>query len=170
MIFSWPALSLAVQNQWGGPDSEGKREWLAGVISDMFTERPSTVAEDIEDTLAQVMDEEFEVVVDDGSIEETAEKIMRLHEATARGDFDVVDTLHAAWLEKKGSLAVKVQKGGNASDEEEDEDEEDEGDDDDDDVEMQDSPTAATAPQPKQKQEPEVDAEGFTKVVTKKKR
>ncbi|KAL2130305.1 hypothetical protein VTI74DRAFT_6655 [Chaetomium olivicolor] len=32
----WPALTLAVQNNWGGPDSSDKRDWFAGAIVDLF--------------------------------------------------------------------------------------------------------------------------------------
>ncbi|KAK0709748.1 Pre-rRNA-processing protein TSR2-domain-containing protein [Lasiosphaeria miniovina] len=32
----WPALTLAVQNQWGGPDSSDKRDWFAGAIVELF--------------------------------------------------------------------------------------------------------------------------------------
>ncbi|KAL2264798.1 hypothetical protein VTJ83DRAFT_7308 [Remersonia thermophila] len=32
----WPALTLAVQNNWGGPDSADKRDWFAGAISELF--------------------------------------------------------------------------------------------------------------------------------------
>ena len=28
----WPALRLSVEQGWGGPESEDKREWLAGEI------------------------------------------------------------------------------------------------------------------------------------------
>lgn len=36
-LWRWQALSLAVENEWGGPDSSDKRDWLAGVLADMFT-------------------------------------------------------------------------------------------------------------------------------------
>ncbi|KAL2260938.1 hypothetical protein VTK26DRAFT_4922 [Humicola hyalothermophila] len=32
----WPALTLAVQNNWGGPESSDKRDWFAGAIVDLF--------------------------------------------------------------------------------------------------------------------------------------
>ncbi|KAK4234875.1 Pre-rRNA-processing protein TSR2-domain-containing protein [Achaetomium macrosporum] len=32
----WPALTLAVQNNWGGPESSDKRDWFAGVIVELF--------------------------------------------------------------------------------------------------------------------------------------
>ncbi len=41
-LFNWPALSLAVANKWGGPDSADKREWFAGAVCDLFA--PATAA------------------------------------------------------------------------------------------------------------------------------
>ncbi|KAF3761369.1 hypothetical protein M406DRAFT_333435 [Cryphonectria parasitica EP155] len=32
----WPALTLAVQNNWGGPDSADKRDWFAGEVASQF--------------------------------------------------------------------------------------------------------------------------------------
>ncbi|KAK4154360.1 Pre-rRNA-processing protein TSR2-domain-containing protein [Chaetomidium leptoderma] len=32
----WPALTLAVQNNWGGPDSSDKRDWFAGAVVELF--------------------------------------------------------------------------------------------------------------------------------------
>ncbi|KIJ04378.1 hypothetical protein PAXINDRAFT_104199 [Paxillus involutus ATCC 200175] len=34
----WPALRLAVHQSWGGPESQEKQRWLAGVIVDQFEE------------------------------------------------------------------------------------------------------------------------------------
>ncbi|KAI0216698.1 rRNA accumulation- protein, partial [Massospora cicadina] len=32
----WPALNLAVQNEWGGPESKEKRDWMKQVIIEEF--------------------------------------------------------------------------------------------------------------------------------------
>ncbi|EAQ85134.1 hypothetical protein CHGG_09148 [Chaetomium globosum CBS 148.51] len=32
----WEALGLAVQNNWGGPDSADKRDWFAGAVVELF--------------------------------------------------------------------------------------------------------------------------------------
>ncbi|KAK3292752.1 Pre-rRNA-processing protein TSR2-domain-containing protein [Chaetomium fimeti] len=32
----WEALALAVQNNWGGPDSADKRDWFAGAVVELF--------------------------------------------------------------------------------------------------------------------------------------
>ena len=74
----WPALSVAIQNAWGASSpalGEDKRAWLAGAISDLFSQNQVRDVEDLEDILEQVMSDEFEVVVDDNSLEEVARKI-----------------------------------------------------------------------------------------------
>ncbi|KAF2453697.1 Pre-rRNA-processing protein TSR2-domain-containing protein [Lineolata rhizophorae] len=165
ILHSWPALSLAVQNQWGGPDSADKRDWLGGVVSDLFAERADTDAQDVEDVLLQVMADEFEVQLEDGSEVEIVARIMRARKETAEGRFEAVREMQTRWREGKGTAKVEsVRMEGDAEGEgESDEDEEDE----DGDVDMEDAPRLVPA---KGKQVPEVDDEGFTKVVSKKKR
>jgi pre-rRNA-processing protein TSR2 len=70
----WPALALAVQNQWGGPLSTEKRDWFAGAISTLLDETPPSVmdVDYLKEFILQVMLDEFEVCVEDGSVEEVA--------------------------------------------------------------------------------------------------
>jgi len=165
---SWPALSIAVANQWGGPNSADKRDWLAGAISDLFTEHPDTDEVDIENVLLQVMSDEFEVNVDDESETKVAQTIMRSKKEISEGDFSGVDSMWKSWQERKGKVAIpsnlQIVEHDQETDEEDDDDEDDE-----DDAEMADAPALVPA-QPKEKPAPEVDEEGFTKVVGKKKR
>ncbi|KAL1991154.1 hypothetical protein VTN49DRAFT_5658 [Thermomyces lanuginosus] len=170
---AWPALSLAVASNWGGPESGDKRDWLCGAVSDMFTERPETDAEDLEEVLIQVMNDEFDVVVDDGSAAEVARQIMDLREQCARDEFGTVQSLWAAYQEKmakKGAGAEKAmfKRVENEEDDDDDDDEDDDGEDDDGDIEMGDAPAPVRVP--REKPEPEVDEEGFTKVVGRRKR
>ncbi|KAL4895081.1 Pre-rRNA-processing protein TSR2-domain-containing protein [Aspergillus ambiguus] len=168
-INSWPAMNLAVQSNWGGPTSADKRDWLCGAISDMLSERPETDGEDLEDVLIQVMNDEFDVVVDDESAAPVAAQIMEIRALTARGEFAPIQAMWEAWQ-------AKSQKGGNTvdgfrrvEDQEGSDDEEEETDDgDEDDVDMGEAPALVRAP--KEKVEPEVDDDGFTKVVGKKRR
>lgn len=165
----WPALTLAVQNQWGGPDSSDKRDWFAGAIADLFSSRPDTDIEDVETVLLQVMLDEFEVNVDDGSAFEVAEQVMRLRRDCGKGEFAEVAELKQGW-EKKGKAGKdvvfkKVERGEDEDDTDWDSDDlEDE--DEDGDVEMAEAPSH----QPKEKTAPEVDEDGFTKVTGRKKR
>ena len=165
---NWPALTLAVQSNWGGPTSEDKRAWLCGAISEMLSDRPETDAEDLEDVLIQVMNDEFDVVVDDESAGNVAAEIMDMKAQTVRGEFASIQQTWEAWQrksqQKSASSAMFKQVEARDEDQETDEsDEEESGD-----VEMGDAPALVRVP--REKVEPEVDDDGFTKVVGKKKR
>ncbi|KAF9888198.1 hypothetical protein FE257_009193 [Aspergillus nanangensis] len=168
-INSWPAMNLAVQSNWGGPSSADKRDWLCGAISDMLNERPETDAEDLEDVLIQVMNDEFDVVVEDESAVPVAAQIMDIKALTERGEFGPIQEMWELWQKKSQSKAANAAAGFKeveAKDEDQETDEDD--DDDEDDVDMGEAPALVRAP--KEKVEPEVDDDGFTKVVGKKRR
>lgn len=164
-LLYWPALSLAVQNNWGsGSSSTAIRDWLGGEIVSLFENDPETEMIDVETRLLNVMEDEFQVIVDDESAFEVAEQIMRLRKDCGRGKFDEVERLRERWERLGGKdLTVQVVEGGEQGDTDGSSSEE-ESEDEDGDVEM------GEAPQPKEKVAPEVDEEGFTKVMGKKKR
>ncbi|KAL2870788.1 pre-rRNA-processing TSR2 family protein [Aspergillus lucknowensis] len=168
-INAWPALTLAVTSNWGGPTSSDKRDWLCGAISEMLVDRPETDAEDLEDVLIQVMNDEFDVVVDDESAGEVADRIMEVRRAVEKGEFDAVRAMWEEWEAKKGQKGNAVAGFRRGEDlEQETDEEEGDDDDDDDDVDMGEAPTLVTVPREKAK--PEVDEDGFTKVGGKKRR
>ncbi|KAI0120889.1 Pre-rRNA-processing protein TSR2-domain-containing protein [Hypoxylon sp. NC0597] len=175
----WLSLTVAVQNNLGGPASEDKRDWFAGAIVDMFPSfvdlakprKPSQKipqdpdAEDVEATLLQVMWDEFETNVDDESEIEVAERIMKARAMCAAGDFAFVEDLRRRWLDTKGKT-VKVQEVDGGDQETDWESDDDEDSEEDDDVNMDDAPALVAAP--KERPPPEVDEDGFTKVTRKK--
>ncbi|TRX92344.1 hypothetical protein FHL15_006730 [Xylaria flabelliformis] len=188
----WQSLTIAVQNNWGGPDSSDKRDWLAGVIVDLFPSfvdlaaaassttngsntQPQSeklpdepVAEDVEETLLQVMFDEFEANVDDQSEAQVADRIMKCRTQCAEGNFALVEELRARWLDTKGKKVVAQA----AADPDQDTDWESGSDDDDEesgnaDVDMDDAP-ALVPVAPKEKPQPEIDEDGFEKVSRRK--
>ncbi|KAF1829659.1 pre-rRNA-processing protein-like protein TSR2 [Decorospora gaudefroyi] len=170
-LFNWADLTVAVQNQWGGPDSSDKRDWLAGQISELFATEPATDAEDVEVMLLQVLEDEFGVRLEDETEVAVAREIMAIRKEIGEGNTATVDALQKKWEERKGkevatgsvSIRESNQEGEwDSVDEESDEDENEDVD-----VEMGNAPALVPA---KPKPEPEVDEEGFTKVVGKKKR
>lgn len=174
----WPALSAAIQNGWGtsSPEvGEDKRAWFAGALSDLFAQNQMRDVEDVEDVLEQVMNEEFEVVVDDGSLEEVARKIWAGRAKILQGDASEVVRLMGLWEEKqkKGKNSVAITQGPDVdqeTDEEVDDGETWNGFQDTPDVDMDDAPALIDTRQSRPKPEPEIDEEGFTKVIGKKKR
>lgn len=173
----WPALTLAVQNNWGGPDSADKRDWFAGQVAEAFpaftarnitsstaattTDDSEPDAEYIEELLLQVMVDEFEVAVDDESSYDVAMEIIRLRGQCRSGSFEEVDRLLERWMARKGQKVV-MKKG---EDEEQDTDWDDTDGEDEEDEEMGEAPPLV---EKKEKAEPEVDEDGFTKVTRKR--
>lgn len=181
-LHSWPALTLAIQNGWGGDKqiSADKRDWLAGAVSGLLTLRPAQIHDvgDLEEVLLQVMLDEFEIVVDDGSAEEVAKKIWGSASKVRDGDVRELEEMYSKWQEKQargGEKVVNVVRGEDKDGDETDWDDEDDeeawdGFPDGEDTEMSEAPQLMDTKKEKQKVEPEVDEDGFTKVVSKKKR
>jgi pre-rRNA-processing protein TSR2 len=140
-----------VTQEFGGPDSKEKREWLAAEIVRMALQENSD-EEDLEDVLIQVMSDEFEVLVEDDSAFNVARRVVQIRESVANGDFEIVERLKAEY-EKGGKAIFTEVDGGNQETDGEDEDEE-----------MEDVPQLVT----KQKVMPEIDEDGFTKVVKRR--
>lgn len=183
----WPALTLAVQNNWSDNSGEDVRDWFAGAVVELFPslvdvakfsaqlaqnkglKRPESLEEpdqeDIETRLLQIMADEFNVDVDDDSSFELAEQIMRLRAQCTKGQFEEVEKLREKWSSGKGKKVVMKQ----APDQDQDtdwEDDDDEDSDEDEDTDMNDAPALVAAP--KEKPPVEVDEDGFTKVSRKK--
>nr|POE89851.1 pre-rrna-processing protein tsr2 [Quercus suber] len=187
----WAPLHIAIQNQWGGPDSADKRDWFAGAVSELMITRPQTDGEDLEEFMLQIMVDEFETNVEDESEVEVARTVLRLRNslfgdpaaaagkrgeaavAEESGDMRVYEELVRRW-QNRGSMKTEVQvrvvnqeMDGEGEEQEwggiaeDDEDEEDE--------EMGEAPPLVPAA-PREKPEPEVDEDGFQKVVGKKRR
>jgi pre-rRNA-processing protein TSR2 len=185
----WSPLEDAVEDKLGGPDSADVRDWFVGSIVELFPDLSKTKAAqqrdggpteepeqyDVEYRLVQVMDDEFELKLDDDddSAYKLAEQIIRLRSACASGSFTEIEELGRRFTEReqqkknnKRTRTVVVKEEDNETDWDSDD-----GEDDDDDVsedaEMADAPDVA--PPRKEKAVPEVDEDGFTKVARKKK-
>lgn len=159
----WPALHVAVQNSWGGPDSSEKRDWFAGAVSDLFNGRQDTDAEDLEAFMLQIMQDEFDCNVEDETEGEVARTILVLRRSLLEGNLAAFEELERRWRNRGMMKAdVQVVDGGDGEvddDEFEDVDEEEEDR----------APQGGQVPVvPRERQEPEVDDDGFTKVVGKK--
>jgi len=181
LLHAWPALSIAVREEWGGPDSSSKRDWFAGAISDLFTERSDTDELDVEELLLQVMADEFECNLEDESEVIVAREILRCRRELAQGVTARVDRMYEEWKERQarkggvdgsGLQVVEhvhaAREGGGGEDDDDDDDDNEDDSDEAEDVEMGDGDEAASSSRPKP--EPEVDEDGFTKVVGKRRR
>ncbi len=121
--------------------------------------------------MLQVMNDEFDVNVEDGSGEEIAAKIVGLRKLTLRGDFGMIDEMYQKWQERqtRGGGQVQIQHVQRSENEDDtDWDSVDMEDDSDEDMEREQAP-AVVKPQ-KEKIQPRVDDDGFIEVVGRRKK
>ncbi|WPK22959.1 hypothetical protein PUMCH_000182 [Australozyma saopauloensis] len=164
-IYKWDELTTAVDNSWGGPCSADKRDWISGVVIDLFEEKIVDVAL-IEETLLYAMVDEFDTEIDNDSALEIGDLIMKIYKDCAIQSYDRVDQLYARYQEKEANgaskLQVKVGSDPNNPDSSEDEsDEEDEV------PQLQEDDMAVDEPEV---QGPIVDDDGFELVQKKGRR
>ncbi|XP_041347874.1 pre-rRNA-processing protein TSR2 homolog isoform X3 [Gigantopelta aegis] len=87
---SWTALQLAVNQGFGGSDSRAKADWLVFATETWFTENENIESYEVEDFLEQVLNNEFDLLIDDGSLQEVASKICTYYALCQQGrDSDV---------------------------------------------------------------------------------
>ncbi|KAG5340626.1 Pre-rRNA-processing protein TSR2 [Termitomyces sp. J132] len=155
----WYTLRIAVQEGWGGHGAAEKRTWLASVIVDTFEEQSQTPDDQyIEELLLQIMADEYEAIVEDGSAESVAQDIVRMWEETRAGKADAVIKYEQLAQNIKGSKA-EVQLVPQTED--------DEWEDDNSSDEDEEEVPQLLQPRPQKKTEPEVDEDGFTLVKSK---
>ncbi|NP_001242113.1 uncharacterized protein LOC100795708 [Glycine max] len=100
VLSRWSALRSAVENEWGGRESRLKADQLASGILNWFTRSKEPLyIDDLEDILDQGM-LSLNVEVEDGSVEEVAEKLMVMHEEFLEGNFSSFEDLRKANLEQ----------------------------------------------------------------------
>ncbi|KAG8900023.1 hypothetical protein FRB99_006298 [Tulasnella sp. 403] len=165
ILQSWPALRIAVNQGWGGPDSTHKQTLLASEVVDAFeasshASRPDL--DDVEELLHQAIVEEFECEIEDGSVEKVARDIAGVWRAISEGagEGEVRRLEQVATTAQDVRLQVKEEV--LESDSESDEDDESAGMD-------VDAEVPFLVPS-RTKSSPEVDQDGFTVVKPRGKR
>lgn len=175
----WPALKLAVEEEWGGPDSKDKADFLLSTVCDYCDEStPSTNdseapdppdQDEIADMLDSYMSHEYNVRLEDGSIEYVAQRLVSLwkiiflqSQAAAN---EALQHLEEARAKLRGKKVAAQHE--DTDEEDSDYDEEDEGADQNNEN-RQDGMDVDEAPS--QSREPVVDEDGFTLVSSANRR
>ncbi|KAG2446214.1 hypothetical protein HXX76_000806 [Chlamydomonas incerta] len=178
LIFAkWTALALAVENQWGGGNSQEKAEGLFQDCLDWFYKKREHWADELEEELDDALLQDFHVEAEDGSPKLIAEGLVKLYQELVAGSTAYLDHLRA--MAAAGAKACKRQvvdldgtvvaeedaDGMETSSEEGDDDEE--GEDGDGDTEMGGEAPRGVPLEPPAPRVPVVDEDGFTMVQGK---
>ena len=191
----WPALTIAVAEQWGGPESAAKKTWIASSIIDEWEQRtsylprapgsteplqvdpkeandPALDLDDLGDFINQMMSDEFEANIEDGSIDAVSTDIIRLwHDVLDPPGNITPESIVTAFEERVAEArkkGIKASRGADPAEadpadadpadyDDESGSESDEG------MDVDEAPQLVSR-EPKERQEPIVDDDGFTLV------
>ncbi|KNE59136.1 hypothetical protein AMAG_03472 [Allomyces macrogynus ATCC 38327] len=94
LFTNWWALRTAVEQGWGGHESEDKAQWFMDTIADyLTTDGHKLEVDDIAAVVEDIMNEEFKVLLEDNSGYEIAKSLFSLCKECASGDFTRVENL-----------------------------------------------------------------------------
>lgn len=112
-VFSrWTALQIAVNHSMGGPESEAKYEAFIEAFGQYLTRniRPassiSAIEQDIQEYLDEVLDEEFNTILEDGSSNELARLFIRYIQLIQEGK--LADVQHELQLQQPTTSAIQM--------------------------------------------------------------
>ncbi|XP_062367992.1 pre-rRNA-processing protein TSR2 homolog [Cinclus cinclus] len=108
VLGGWAALQLAVAQGFGGPQGAEKAAWLSSALLDFFTQNADLEQEEVEDFLAEVMDNEFDTVVEDGSLQQVSRELVTLFARARGGDVGGVGAALGALARRGPALAAAL--------------------------------------------------------------
>ncbi|KAG8447829.1 hypothetical protein GDO86_015075 [Hymenochirus boettgeri] len=110
VLGSWPVLQIAVENGFGGPHCQEKAEWIVGAIDQYFSANADLEQYEVEDTLQGMMNDEFDTIVEDGSLSLVAQQLCVLYSQCRSGETVAVQEKIAQLAQKKYDVRANVQE------------------------------------------------------------
>uniref|UniRef100_A0A8D0LCM3 Pre-rRNA-processing protein TSR2 homolog n=1 Tax=Sphenodon punctatus TaxID=8508 RepID=A0A8D0LCM3_SPHPU len=104
VLGSWPVLQIAVENGFGGAYSQQKAEWMVGAVEQYFHSNADLEQEEVEDFLAEVMNNEFDTVIEDGSLAQVSQQLRLFFSKCQRGEEAAVHQALAQLAQKKQAV------------------------------------------------------------------
>ncbi|XP_062891607.1 pre-rRNA-processing protein TSR2 homolog isoform X1 [Mobula hypostoma] len=127
---AWPAYQVALENGFGGAHGQQKAAWMVTAVEQYFYDNADLESEEVEELLADILDNEFDTVVEDGSLSEVAHQIWSTFALCQRGQESEVRARIQQLVERRNRVRVEVvparRPGEEAAEEDSEEEEEDE--------------------------------------------
>ncbi|CAK6977997.1 pre-rRNA-processing protein TSR2 homolog [Scomber scombrus] len=120
VLNSWPVLQIAVDNGFGGVYGQQKADWLVDVVQQYFHDNADLQQYEVEDFISQLMDQEFDTVVDDGSLPQVSKQLIQMFSQWKQGALQQLSHTVQSLTQKKTQRA-KVTAPPTESDQESDE-------------------------------------------------
>jgi len=93
---NWSGLQFALSQGAGGPEGQAKEAWLMSTAETWFYENQGIIPSEVADFLDEIIQTEFELVMEDGSLEEVAEVLCQFFSlCSTRNEAEIVERLRA---------------------------------------------------------------------------
>ncbi|KAM9181155.1 pre-rRNA-processing protein TSR2 homolog isoform 2-T2 [Dugong dugon] len=110
-------LQIAVENGFGGVHSQEKAEWLGGAVEEYFIRNADLELDEVEDFLGELMTNEFDTVVEDGSL---PQQLQTMFHHFRRGDGAALREMASHITQRKCRVTATALMTARETDEEED--------------------------------------------------
>ncbi|KAM4737633.1 pre-rRNA-processing protein TSR2 homolog [Anableps anableps] len=108
VLQTWPVLQIAVDNGFGGVYGPQKADWLVDVVQQYFHDNADLQQYEVEDFLSQLMDQEFDTVVEDGSLPQVSQSLLQLFAQWQQGALQQLQSAIQALTHNKTQRAKVV--------------------------------------------------------------
>ncbi|XP_061470113.1 pre-rRNA-processing protein TSR2 homolog isoform X2 [Rhineura floridana] len=103
-------VEIAVENGFGGAYSQEKAEWMVGAVEQYFQSNADLEPEEIEDFLAELMNNEFDTMIEDGSLVQVSQQLCLFFSQCQQGDGAAVHEAIVQLAQKKQEAKVAAAK------------------------------------------------------------
>ncbi|XP_003420417.2 pre-rRNA-processing protein TSR2 homolog [Loxodonta africana] len=117
---AWPALQIAVENGFGGVHSQEKAEWLGDAVQEYFSRNADLELDEVEDFLGELMTNEFDTVVEDGSLPQVSQQLQTMFHHFQRGDGAALREMASHITQRKCRVTATALTTARETDEDED--------------------------------------------------
>ncbi|KAM9833719.1 pre-rRNA-processing protein TSR2 homolog [Syngnathus typhle] len=117
VLHTWPVLQIAVDNGFGGLYGQQKADWLVDVVQQYFHDNDDLAQDEVEDFISTLMDQEFQTVVDDGSLPQVCVRLMQMFSQWQQGALQQLsDSIRLLTLNQTSRAKVTAQPSDSDSD------------------------------------------------------
>ncbi|XP_049623318.1 pre-rRNA-processing protein TSR2 homolog [Suncus etruscus] len=116
---TWPALQIAVENSFGGVHSKEKAVWLEHAIEEYFFRNADLELDEVEDFIEELMTNEFDTIVEDGSLPQVSQQLQTMFHYFQKGDSASLEDMVSHIIQRKCRVRAATLKTAKDTNEEE---------------------------------------------------
>lgn len=106
ILTEWPSLQLAIDQGQGGAQANAKRDWICQTIAQLMIDGKDI---DLEDYLGEMINQEFDTLIEDGSLEYNAKWIEKFYKDCLQGQGEqVLEQIKQASVKKLSLGNMKI--------------------------------------------------------------